>query len=418
MAARKKIVILGGGFAGIEAALQLEKNLDLLRYEIILINKRPVHVYRPDLYEIATAFSEKITEECLVRLKETVAIPLDLVFRKKRVALHIDQIEKIDPATQKVFLKKSAPLHGDYLIVALGSVSNDFGIKGLAEHSLRLKTLRDALAISCDIDQLFHSRWKRHPKEPITIVVGGGGATGVELTCELVGFTRQLSKKYHYPPEKVSIRVIEAGGVVGGQGPEVSRAILRRFSQLKIETRLQAKITHVEKNRVVCTGQGGESAITYDAFIWTGGVRAHPLIAESFKKTAPSGALSVNEFLQSAENPRIFAAGDCAYIMDPSTKRPAPLLAQLALQQGHHCAEMIIAKENHRAVWPYVPRMKGTVTPLGGAYALFHYKSILVAGFFPWLLRRLIDLAYAMRVTPPWYAFKKWLRDSIIFTSN
>lgn len=416
----KTIVILGGGFAGLRTALLLTKKLpEHSEYRVLLIDERPVHLYTPDLYEIATAYHDEITEACLTKLKDAVAIPFPKILSRKRVEFLRDRVLKISPGKKSIELKQHGALSFNFLVLGLGSVVNYYGIPGLEEYATPLKTLLDGLAINCHLDMHFHNLWKKELKKEVSIVVGGGGTTGVEFACELPGCIDKLCKKYHYPRGHVKVTVIEASAELAGQGEKVTQIILKRFQKLGIQSLMNTFIKKIDEAGVhVETAQKEKSILAADLLIWTGGVKPHPLIHESFDKVAKNGALPVNEYLESRYFPGIFAGGDNAFFVDPKNQKTAPMLAQIAFEQGKLIAKNVLAQIEGKKPRPYGVKFKGVIIPLGGKYALFKKGNFVFKGRLMWILRRLIDLRYALSILPFWHALKKWIHDTNVFVGN
>lgn len=413
----KNIVILGAGFAGLRASLSLEKYIKKHPgYKIILVEERPVHLYTPDLYEIATAFHEKINEACLTKLKDAVAIPFSKILHGKAIEFLRDRVVQIFPKEKSVQLTQTGRISYEYLVVALGSVVNYYGIPGLEEYSYSLKTLTDGLAMNCHLDMRFHNLWKAEPelgrkeKREISIVVGGGGATGVEFASELPSCIDKLCRKYHYPRSRVVITIIEGSGELAGQGPKATKVILGRLNKLGIRVQLNTSIRKVDEAGIHLKSAGkGYFIFPNDFLIWTGGVKPHPLA---------HGGLQVNEFLMHPEFPEIFAAGDNAVFVDPKTKKPAPGLAQIAYRQGHCVAKNILADIEKRPKTAYEMKFSGVIIPVGGRYAVFKKGNLVLRGFWMWVLRRLVDLRYALGILPVRYAITKWIHNTNVFMEN
>lgn len=419
---QKRIVILGAGFAGLRTALLLSKKLRHRRdIQIILVDERDTHVYTPDLYEIATAYNKKITQECLTLLKESVATPFSKIVFSGHVEMIRDRVIAIHPASLRLGLelKNRGALSFDYLILTLGSVTNYYNIPGLTQFSYPLKTLTDALAICCHLDIYFHTLWKKETKKKVAIVVGGGGATGVEFVCELPGYIDKLCRKYDYPREHVEIIVVEGSGQLTGQGEKVTNFILKRFSKLRIKAILSTFIKEVTVNTLTAETAGqGKSQVPCDILIWTGGVMPHPLIRESFPEVAKNGALPVNAFLQHEKFSNIFAAGDNAFFLDQKSGKPIPMLAQIAVQQAKTLAHNMAAEIEGSPKKPFMPSIKGVIIPLGGKYALLKKGNFIFTGLHIWFLQRLVDLVYLLRILPFRYAVKKWVHDTNVFVEN
>lgn len=411
----KNIVILGAGFAGLRCALDLAKEIHRFPdYRIILINKTDIHLYTPDLYEIATAYYPTITSTCLTNLKETVATKISSLVPEKLVTFLQDTITKIQPDKKTVLLEKSGEVLYEYLVVTLGSVTNYYGIPGLEQFSYPLKTMTDALAIQCHLDSYFQTLWRSHLKKSVHIVMGGGGATGCELAAELPSYVKKLCKKYDYPEGQVDVTIVEGKKEILGLGVKLSASVKKRLASLGVGLKLGTYITEAKAAKVrIKTKEGMENEILVDMLIWTGGVMPNPIVKESFEKVSENYALEVNEFLEAKYYPKIFAAGDNA-----SFEHPLPLLAQVARKQGHVMAFNILADISGKSKREYAPEISGVVIPLGGKYAVFQRGEIMTAGFFIWVLRRLIDLVYAFSIMPFWRAFQKWWHATNIFAQN
>lgn len=407
----KRIVILGAGFAGIKISHTLARAQLPCEFEIVLIEEKTTHIYTPDLYEIATAFSPKITEQCLTRLKDTVAIPLNKIIPQPRITLLRDTVTAIDPKSNAIELKIGGTLPFEYLAVCLGSVTNYYDIPGLEQCSYPLKTLTDALAIDCHLDSFFQTLWKNKVKKEIHIVIGGGGATGVEFACELPGYIKKLCAKYAYRRDDVHVTLIEASPFLCAAGEKGTRIIEGRCAMLGIRIMRDTYIRKVTQRSVtVESKKNGSTSLATDILIWAGGVMAHPLVRKSFDVVAENGALPVNHFLQSLKHSKIYAAGDSAYF--------APMLAQIAIQEGERVALNIVADIRGTQKKHFVLGLKGVIIPLGGRYAYIMRGTSIYKGFFVWMLRRFVDLAYSLSILPFFYALKKWIRSTTVFLTN
>lgn len=428
---KKRIVILGAGFAGLGAAVCLARKLrSHPKIEIILVDEKEHHIYTPDLYEIATAYNKNITEECLTKLKETVATPIPKILSRTRGVEFIrDQVIAIKPgekasgstgheARREVALKHKGTIPFDFLVLALGSVKNYYNIPGLDQFSYPLKSLTDALGVCCHLDIYFHSLWKNETKKEVNIIVGGGGATGVEFACELPGYMEKICAKYNYPREHVKISVIEGSCELTGQGEKVTALISKRFQKLGIKVQLSTFIKEVKANSILTQSGDKKTERSMDILIWTGGVMPNPLIRESFTEVSKNGSLLVNQFLQSEKFPYIFAGGDNACFLDAKTGRPLPMLAQVAFQQRQTIATNIVAEIMGQKKVPYKPAIRGVIIPLGGKYAFLKKGNFIFRGFFIWVLRRLVDLRYFISILPFRQALKKWIHDTNVFVGN
>lgn len=416
---RRKVVVLGAGYAGIRVLQDLQKKNKHEWLDFVLVDRKHNHVFQGDLYEVASAFNKKITEECLLGLKDCVAIPVENLIDIKKVQFICDEIIDIQHLKKKVVLKNGADLEYDYLVVALGSATNYYGIPGLDEYSFPLKTVEDALAINCHLDRMFKELGESKSQGTVQISVGGGGATGVETVCELVGSLKLLCKKYGYDYRKVQLQLIEGTDVLLGLDRKGTLKVKARLNYLGVKLYLQRFITRVDKKNIeLKKPDGGKQLVSSDVLIWTGGVMVNPVVAKSLGSKKARGAIEVNPYLQSNIDKHIFAAGDNAYFKDSPGARPLPMLAQTAISEGGVIAENLMNLIEGKELKAYVPIKTRMLVPLGGKYALFKSGDFLMTGFFAWVLKRLVYLKYALSVLPFMKAYRKWNHSNRIFMEN
>lgn len=417
---KKNIIILGAGFAGIRIAQDLPKKLKDYSYNIILVDSAQSHVFLADLYEVATAFNKNITHKCLLQLKETVAIPIKKLIDPKKVEFIHDAVTEIDPTNQNIKLKKGKSLSYEYLVVALGSETNYFNISGLKEHSFPLKTVKDALAINCNLDHFFHDLWKNKEDREVNITIGGGGATGVETAAELIGALNNISKKYDYPREKIKVQLVEGSDKLVSLPPKGTEIIKKRMEALGIKLHLERFISEVSKNKIVLKKPNKESEkIESDFLIWTGGVQVNSVVQKYLGEEKKGGAISVTSSCKSKAHKNIFAAGDNAYFENPKKHdKRLPLVARTAYRQGTLVAENIVRAIKDQPLKSYKTKTPIYLVPLGGKTALCKFGNRIGSGHLCWILRRLVTLKYSFSILPFFYALKRWLRGSKIFQEN
>lgn len=419
---KKNIIILGAGFAGWRVALELAKKKNQLpNHEIILVEKRDVHMYTPDLYEIATAYTKEISETCLTELSDSVAAKITTMIGNKPIKFVRDKVVDLIPSKKTIVLGGGQKLKYDKLAIALGSVSNYYDIPGMERFSYPLKTVKHALAIHCDLDHCFQHLWKKGTKKEVHLVVGGGGATGVEFAGELSGCIENLCKKYKYPRSKVKITLVQAIGELIGVSPAFSRKIEGRLRRHGVEVLLNTGIVSAALGSVTIKPAGWRPRkIPSDMLVWAGGVKPHPFMSRHKLKCAKNGAIEVDETLAALAYPDMFAAGDNAAFVDPASGKHAPWLAQVAFAQGAVVAQNILADLSGKPRKKYRLKVKGVIIPVAGRYAVFKSATgkRVYAGFIFWVVRRAIDLLYAMKVMPLGYALKKWWHATGIFIKN
>jgi NADH dehydrogenase len=401
----KKIVILGAGFAGLATAKKLAKLVD---DEIILIDRSPVHLYTPDLYEIAGSIHKKMTEECLVNLKESVASEIYSIIPKDKVEFIKAEVININPEKQIITYAKGKVTY-DYLVLALGSVTNYYDIPGLEQFSYPVKTIQDAIVINCHLDIYFKELWKAKTKKNIIINIGGGGATGVEFGGEMLNYISSLCKKYHYPRNRVTLQLIQGSNELIGLGKEVSDIAKKRLESKGVKIIFNKYIKRVTPNKIFVQGKDEiqQTALDSDILIWTGGVKVNPVVGE---------AIEVDEYLRSKEHKNIFAAGDNAAFVENGKR--VPMLAQVAWEEGACIADNIFATMHKKTLRPYFSKDYLAIIPLAGKFGIVKWRGRVFSGRWCWALRRLTDLCYALQILPFWKALKKWQHGNQVFVEN
>lgn len=348
------IIILGGGFAGIRAALTLKNKIRSDNARLTLIDKNSFHVFTPSLYEVATA------EES----EKNVVIPYKVIF-KNNFNFVEGIIEKIDVLEQKILLDGNRQYEYDYLICALGSETADFGIEGIKEYSLPMKTLEDAIRI------------KEALRNAKKIIIGGGGFSGTELACELV------THKGH-----LDISLIQGSPILLKElGDRISILAVKRLEEGNAHLILGERIKKVTKNHVVV--EGGRE-FKYDVFIWTGGVKSNNLL----------GKISVDEFLKVLNYKNIFAAGDIV----------VPGVAPKAEKMGEIAAENVLRSIKGESLLPFKYRHMGYVVPLGSHFATFAMGKFHISGILAYMLQQLIFLRYLLTIVPFFEAIRRFMR--------
>ncbi len=386
----KNIVVIGAGYGGIAAVFRLEK---LLRrhpgFQIHLIDRNPYHVIKTRLHEAAV-------------LKTDVSIPIENLIRKRNITFHLDEVTDIDPDRKVVYMKGGSLPFG-FLIIALGSRTNFYGIPGLEEHAYTLETLQDAESIH----NLIASHCSLASKEPseerrrylLRFVIGGGGLTGVEFATELADYAVECGRKSHINPEEVEIIIVEGGNrVVPHIEEAIAKSIIEKLTEKKIKLKTGVRVVRETGDEV--TLSTGEILKT-GTMVWTGGIRIADLLKESKMKTGYLGRIVVDEFLRAEGYPFIYAIGDNALAINPVTGKPVPPAAQFALQQGRLVAENIYADITGGAGKPYRPRTTGEIVSLGrhlgaGWLALPLIKKITFVGFLGSLLKAIVQGRYIL----------------------
>lgn len=398
------IVILGGGFGGVRAALDLEKFLP--DAEIFLVDKNSYHTYTSDLYELAAAEFSKQGREDILGLTSTLAVPFQEIFSPKRVRFLKGEALDINFKKKEVILDFGR-LRYDYLVLALGSQTNFFTIPHLGEKALELKSASDALNIKSALEELFQTHGKH---EKISVVIGGGGFTGSELAGELGVALPKLARKFSHPVQNIYLTLVEGSDqLLYSAHPWFHGRVMSRLEKLGVKIMLGSFITDIHDGEVILKNK---PAIKYHLLIWTAGVKANRLV-EKVKgvKLEKNKCIMVGRNMEVPDLKNVFVIGDLAYCGTQMT-------AQAAIEQGHYVAEFLASKLGGRPYPDYHPKISRFVVPLGGKYALADLGFIKISGFPAWFLKRFVALKYFLTILPPAKAFRLWWQGLRIFTQN
>ncbi|PYI52513.1 NAD(P)/FAD-dependent oxidoreductase [Paenibacillus flagellatus] len=347
----KQIVILGGGYGGLLAALTTRKYMSAEEATITIVNRFPTHQIITELHRLAAGnLSEK-----------AVALPLEKLLKGKQVNLMVDTVLEISPDNKQVKLAGGAYLQYDLLVVALGSETAFFGIPGLQEHSFTLKSVNDANKLRAHVEARIEAYSISNNKADATFVVGGGGLTGIELVGEFADMLPQLCRKYAVDFNDISLYCVEAGpSILAGFAPELVQRAQSSLEKRGVKFLIGVAITEMKETSVSLKDG---SSIETNTLVWTGGVQGNAVVANSGIEVN-RGRATVTESLQSTSHPDIFLAGDSAVVMSPEG-RPYPPTAQLAWQMGELIGYNIYAYFKGATMESFKPVFSGTLASLG-----------------------------------------------------
>jgi NADH:ubiquinone reductase (H+-translocating) len=396
-AVRTRIVILGGGFAGVTTAEHLEHAFGADRtVSLTLVSETNALLFTPMLAEVAASSLEPthISSPLRTSLRRTTVVrgrvvAIDFGGRRVRLA------PEADPLTGELtVLAREEPF--DQLVLALGSVSNYLGLKNVQVEAFDFKTLVDAIRIRNHVIDAF----ERADREPgpadrralVTIVVAGGGFAGVELAGALNDFTRGMLVYYpHIPPEELRIIVVHSRDRIL---PELSESLaayaLDRLAARGVTFKLNARVADARRGVVVLNPA---EEIRTETLIWTAGVTPNPLLAALSVERDRRGAVMVDSTLAVPGRPGVWALGDCAAVVDGRTGQPCPPTAQFALREAATLARNIHASVRGRPLKPFHFDALGTLCVVGHHTACAEIKGLRFSGLFAWLLWRGIYLA-------------------------
>jgi NADH dehydrogenase len=401
-ARRKRVVIIGGGFAGLAAARALKRS----NVDILLLDRRNHHIFQPLLYQVATA----------VLAPSEIAAPLrQLEAKQKNVSVLLAEVKGINPAARAV--EAICPGVGgrkfeyDFLVVATGMRPSYFGHDEFAQFAPGLKSLNDAETIRTKILSAFElaesTDDEKERTRQMTFVLVGAGPTGVELAAsiaQLVSVT--LCRNFrNIDPARSRIVLLDGGTrVLPTFAESLSKKVAKRLSNLGVEVLTGVKVEKIDDQGVIAGGERIPSATV----LWTAGVAASPVVKLLGTAMDRAGRALIGPFLDIPEAPDVFVVGDAAAMTQDGY--PVPGVAQAAIQQGRFVGRLIANRAKGRKDGrPFRYRNKGNMAVVGKNFAVLEAGWLRTGGFLTWLVWAVLhvlalpQLQNRFRVQTQWF---------------
>lgn len=360
--AREKVVIVGGGFGGVKAALELA---DDDRFVVTLLSDQPYLRYYPTLYHTATGGKGANSN-----------IPLARLFEGKHVKVAHGKAMSVDKKAKTVLADNGHVHEYDTLILALGVVTNYFGIQGLPEFSYGIKSITEANRLKAHL----HQQLVDDKKPDLNYVIIGAGPTGIELAGALPCYLNEIMHKHGLPNRKVHIDLIEAMPRLLPRLPrDTSRMVARQLKRLGIKLFLGQAVQGQTADELLVNGK----PIRSHTVIWTAGVTNNPFFRDNGFALTNRGKVSIDAYLQAEDN--IFVIGDNA-------NTPFSGLAQTAIVDGTFVAKNLKRRKSGKDMHSYVVKKPITVIPAGPKWAAVMWGPVRLYGWMGWVLRELGDL--------------------------
>ena len=397
MAKKRKIVVLGGGFAGVECTRNLESRFaDDDTIEIVMVSEDNFLLFTPMLPQVASGMIET----------RHIVMPIRAICR--RAKFYEGRIRNIDPYGKLVTLwgssdRRSISIHYDYLVIALGSETNFFGMPDVEKNAYTMKTLNDAVVLrNRAIDMLEQADNETNPilrKSLLNFVVVGGGFAGIETAGELLDLLLDVRKHYKtIRKEDIRVVVLEAlPRILPGFNDGLAEFARKKMTERGIDIRLETAVTSFDGIEVSIkslkdsdTQENG--AIRTKTLVWTAGVTPVNTIKRSVFNTE-RGKIIVNDFLEVPEFPGVFAVGDCMLFADPQTGRPYAPTAQIAEAQAKTAARNLVALIRNTGMKKFEYHPKGQMAIIGKRTGIATFLGMNISGFAAWLIWRNVYLS-------------------------
>lgn len=396
---KKKIVVLGGGYGGVECTRKLEgyfvKDNDV---EIILISEDNFLLFTPMLPQVAAG----------MLATRDIVMPIRTIIKK--TTFYEGRIKNIDPYGKVVNLwgtdeKRGISIHYDFLVVSLGSETNFFGMSDVEKHAYTIKNLNDAMTIrNRAIDMLEQAENESNPilkKSLLTFVIVGGGFAGIETAGEVMDLL--LDARKYYPKIKrneIEVLVLEAlPNILPGFSEKLAKFAHNLLTKHGIEIKLKTAVTSfdgyeikMKKIEEKSDAENEIEAVQTRTMIWTAGVTPVNTIKRSMFKTE-RGKIIVNDFLEVSEFPGVFAIGDCALFIDPNTQRPFAPTAQLAEAQAKVAAYNLHALIRNQDLKKFEYQSRGQMAIIGKRNGVASIFGMNISGIWAWALWRNVYLS-------------------------
>jgi len=375
---KPKVVILGGGFGGLAAARALYKSA-----EVTVVDRHNFQTFLPLLYQVSTAGLAA----------DHVAYPIRGALRKTDIKFRMGSPIAVDHKNNEVKLDSSEVLKFDHLIVALGSVSADFGIPGVNEHALGMKTVHEALTIRAEIMRRFEDLCRFEDDTKLSISVIGGGPTGVEMAGAIAELIRgPLKSDQAEAAANIQVSLIEAGPrLLPPFAPSLSERTKKDLEKLGVKVLLNAAVKAIEHRKIILKD---DSVLNSEITIWAAGVKGSDAMAQLSLPTN-GNRVAVEPTMQVKNYPNIWALGDIAGALGKDGK-PLPMVAPVAIQQGKFIAKQIARLITNKPLGEFKYLDKGSMATIGRNKAIVQVRGLKIAGPIAWLIWLWLHLFYLL----------------------
>ncbi len=375
---KPKVVILGGGFGGLTAARALYKTA-----EVTIVDRHNYQTFLPLLYQVSTAGLAA----------DHVAYPIRGALRKTSVKFRMGSPLAIDYKNKEVKLDSLDVLKFDHLIVALGSTTADFGIPGVTEFTLGMKSVHEALTIRAEIMRRFEDLCRFEDDTRLAITVIGGGPTGVEMAGAIAELIRgPLKSDQKQAAAQIDITIIEAGDrLLPTFSPTLSKRTKKYLEKLGVKVLVGSPVAGVEHRKITLRDN---QVLPSEITIWAAGVKGSDAMVH-LSLPVSGNRIMVEPTMQVKNYPNIWALGDIAGAFGKDG-RPMPMVAPVAIQQGKFIAKQITRLSNGKELKEFKYLDKGSMATIGRNKAVVEVKGFKLSGPIAWLIWVALHLFYLL----------------------
>ncbi len=375
------MLIVGGGFGGIKAALELSKHQGIA---VTLLSDRPDFRYYPTLYHTATG-----------GLHTQSSIPLDQILPTEQITLALGTAERLDREHKTIHTKEGHIIPFDTLILALGVVTNYFGIKGLDKYAYGIKSLEEVRRFKAHIHEQLTDE---HAPDPNYVIVGAG-PTGIELAGALPAYLRRIMASHGIYHRAVHVDLIEAAPHLLPRSPRsTSRAVRRQLRRLGVKLYLGQAVQGETADALMVNGK----PLASHTVVWTAGMANHPFFEHNAFAIDQRHKVVVDQYLQA--EPDIYVIGDNA-------STPYSGMAQTALHDAQFVYHNLIRLFQGEEAQPYKAKKPVSIIPAGPCWAAVDWGPLHLYGRLGWLLREAADWSGFHDFEPWWKATEQWATE-------
>lgn len=377
---------------------RLVKKIGINEAEITLVNKHNYHYETTWMHEASAGTLHH--DRCRYQIKD--------VINTSRVNFVQDTVKKIDKEGKKVVLE-TGELSYDYLVVALGSVPETFGISGLKEYAFSIANINSSRQLREHIEYQFATYNTEAEKRPerLTIVVGGAGFTGIEFLGEMGNRIPELCREYDIDRQQVRLICVEAApSVLPGFEPELVDYAVNYLEGKGVEFKIGTAVKECTPDGIIVGKDDQTEEIKAGTVVWAAGVRGNPIIEESGFENM-RGRVKVKPDLRVEGHDDIFVIGDCSLIINEETERPYPPTAQISMQQGETCANNLAALIHGKETETFSFDNKGSVASLGEHDAIGVAFGKKMTGTTASMMKKIIDNRSLFMIGGPGLVLKK-----------